>query len=984
MPMLRRLSSSAILLFLASSCSPANPEPVVVPTAPKPSAAPPPVVARTQATWSFPDSGGRADAQIDLGARGIFQVGERGRRWLIAQNGEVTQASVLIPQPLVDVQEHAGKLVIVGLDGTVYEVKEPLGPPVASHAPKKDAAEGEGPITHAAGKEAIFGLFHDGAFRRSGDFGVSWSDVKLPLRPGEEPVGLAANKRGEVMVLLHPQRVLFSADDGATFNALATPGIGAESIERDGHDDLYLRGYGQERFAKLLSGPWRLQAVKDAPEPLASHVGKQKPSSHEVVHRQLAGSRLVTMLETSDDKYTKKSVAVSVAPLGQMPAAPFEIEPALSRWSPVRVAGHEGTVVVAVYDQDADPPVTRIRRTTDEGKTWELVGSLEGREKGQFHLAVGPSWIAVGELCNPKTKDCTPPQVKVGNKAWAPLDIAAKLQPQSFLFDAAHDRLLLLASRESERVLLEGKLSGGPLGIVDVELPRGQVSAATLDTKGDVRLVYASPTRLVKVTAGKTPSVGKPLHLPFHTYEIDLAGDRGYAHWGDKAWETLDGGEHWAEVAPGPSGNVRCTAIGCVEGGAVRMGWDLNPGDPAPLESSLTEPKDKPKPTKPPKPTTPAKEISLACTASGPWKKMAGQVPRAGDTAFEGDVRFVSPIYGGFGDSDSMFVTKGSGAPQKITLLGPQPKMTESKTVRSWTHTSSAGIVAARYQFQLGKTASGGYNPVDVELGWYSTARGKSGKVKLPKVPAFRVGRSSPSALAEVVNNNILFLPNNGDAQLHFITDAGKITLIPRPKTPDVYGVFDHAIKIGERIVLASTMNGIHATLAATDDMGKNWTVSTWTLGQSSALTSLGGKPTLFLREGWGVVEPHALLSFDSVTPDPPALVPIDTKKLDAATASLTACNAKSTGFLAEIMTGDETPYLTVKIDGKTEADKRELGSEARVLRIGEGGAACVQSIVAGGGEASAVIAPSDMTHAWLVRPKDEGSEYRPLSCKAP
>src|SRR4051812_7947829 len=198
MPILRRLSSSAIVLFVCS-CGPANPEPVVVPPAPKPVASTqPPVVARTQAKWLFPDSGGRADAQLDLGAKGIFQVGERGRRWLIAANGEVTQASILIPQPLVDVQEHAGKLVIVGLDGTVYDLNDPLGPAVASHAPKKESVEGEAAITHAAGKEAIFGLLHGGTFRRSLDFGVSWSDVKLPLRPGDEPVGLAANKRGEV------------------------------------------------------------------------------------------------------------------------------------------------------------------------------------------------------------------------------------------------------------------------------------------------------------------------------------------------------------------------------------------------------------------------------------------------------------------------------------------------------------------------------------------------------------------------------------------------------------------------------------------------------------------------------------------------------------------------------------------------------------------------------------------------------------------
>ncbi|MGZ3454904.1 MAG: hypothetical protein ACXVEF_35205 [Polyangiales bacterium] len=975
-----------LALVLLGACGPANPEPVPPPPAPKPVAstvAPKPE--RTQAKWMFPDSGGRADAQIDLGPKGIFQVGERGRRWLVAPNGDVAQASVLVPQPLVDVQDHGGKLTLIGLDGTTYEVKEPLGPVVATHP--VPVVEGTEAVTHSAGKDAIFGLLRDGTFRRSVDGGATWASTKLQLRPGEEAVAMVSNKRGEAMVLLHPQRVLLSVDDGATFNALATPGIGAESLERDGHDELWLRGYGMERFAKLMAGPARLQVVKEQPEPLASHVGKQKPNAHEAVHRQLAGSRLVTLLETSDDKYSKKSVALSVSPLGQTPGAPFEIEPSLPRWSSVRIAGHENTVVVAVYDGDADPPVTRIRRTTDEGKTWESVGTLEGKEKGQFHLAVGPNWIVVGELCNPKTKDCAPPQAKIGAKAWAPIDIAAKLQPQSFLFDAAHERVLLLASRSSdERVLLEGKVGGGPFSIVDVELPRGSISASTIDGKGEVRLVYASPTRLVKVTPGKTPTVSQPLHLPFHTYEIDLAGDRGYAHWGEKAWETLDGGEHWAQVAPGPSGNVRCTAIGCVEGGAVRFGWDLNPGDPAPLEASVTEPKDKPKtkPT-PPKPTAPAKEIAISCTQSGPWKKMAGQTPRAGDASYDGDVRFVAPVYGGFGESDTVIVAKGSSAPQKITLLGPAPKETEGKAVRSWNHSSSTGIVAARYQFKFGKTETGAYNPVDVELGWYSTVRGKSAKIKLPKVPAFRVGRSSPSALAEVVDGGIIFLPNNGDAQLHFITDAGKITLIPRPHTPDVYGVFDHAIKIGDRIVLASTMGGIHATLASTNDLGKTWTVSTWTLGHTSALTSLAGKPTLFLREGWGVVEPHALISFDSVTPDPPAMTPIDTKKLDAATASLTACTLKSTGFLAEVMASDETASITVKVDGKTDQDKLDLASEGRVLRIGEGGAACVSTIVAGGGgDVTAVIAPNDMTHAWLVRPQGEGSEYRALSCKAP
>jgi hypothetical protein len=357
-------------------------------------------------------------------------------------------------------------------------------------------------------------------------------------------------------------------------------------------------------------------------------------------------------------------------------------------------------------------------------------------------------------------------------------------------------------------------------------------------------------------------------------------------------------------------------------------------------------------------------------------------VPRASDATFAGDVRFVTRTWSIFGQPETLWIARGNKAPEKMTLLGPSPKEDDKLAIRTWASESPLGRVSARFAFRYGKTPSGGYNPVDVDLGWYSATRGKSAKVHLAKVAAFRVGRSSPSALTAVVDGGLIFLPYTGDAPLYFVSDAGKITTMPRPPA-DEWERYDHAVRIGDRIVLAANNFSTVVRLASTSDNGKTWSTTTWSMGEAATLVTHGGKPAL-------VVDDHAgdavrFVSFDALTPDPPALTLVEAKKLDDATGSLTACDAKSAGFVTDVPASASTPMINVSVSGKTDQDKLEVAYESRVMRIGDG-AACVNAIVAGGGNEEVVIfSPSDMAHAWWVRAgKDDGSEARPLTCKGP
>ena len=70
----------------------------------------------------------------------------------------------------------------------------------------------------------------------------------------------------ELAELFAPQRVFASQDDGATWQALPTPGVGARRLLVDANGDLVIEGL--EASAVLRTGPLRLDRMAGAPRPI--------------------------------------------------------------------------------------------------------------------------------------------------------------------------------------------------------------------------------------------------------------------------------------------------------------------------------------------------------------------------------------------------------------------------------------------------------------------------------------------------------------------------------------------------------------------------------------------------------------------------------------------------------------------------------------------------------------------------------------------
>jgi len=1005
-----RIAPSIVFLAFVG-CGPATPPPEPPKPPAKPVATTPTKVEQTHATWKFQSPAGVAHAQINLGDKGTLQVGQRGRRWLFDKAGsEPKQAGTLAPQDLVDARVEGAKILLLGEEGEVFTISDPLGPIESMKPSPKDQKA----FSFRAGKQALLGLEKDGSLLRSTDGGATWAKNKVPMRPGDLAVALAANKRGEALVLIHPQRVLYSSDDGATWAPIGTPGIGATSLMRDANDDLFLRGASHEKFAKLSGG--KLEGKDAKPAALLSRTTDEQLKKSWNTRRMLAGNRLVSLIETPSPTTKFKKLEIAIAPLsGDLPA-PTVLEPAMPKWGArVMASGYDASVVLALVDEQSDPPATKFIRTTDDGKNWEQLGSLSGRLGWSFPIFAGPNWIIVGEVCDEETKTCKPASAKVGTGEWKELPLQPKSTLSAVEYDPAHDRVWVLASSGDAPVLLTSKLKEASFTASGVELPRSHPRAATVDAKGWLRLAYNSPTRIMRVA----PDLGvhPALYLPFQAHDIDLFGDRGFAYDGDDAYETTDGGEKWLKVAGATSGPVQCTTGGCVQGGVVRLGWDL-PNESATFVSATTTPPPKAKkeyadddydedyyapPTKMSSSSSaPAPApLHLTCTPSGAWKPYDAQLnASSADIALDGDVRFSYTSMAKDG-AVSLLVARGSTPPSTVKVLGPDPKRKPTDAIRDrhWTQKSNEGFASVRYSFSTEfKDGESKYQPVDVDLGWYSAATGKTGKAKIDKVPSFRVAQSSASAMMAIVEGGLLFLPNSGDAPLYFVRENGKVENLPRPPSEDA-GYTD-AVKFGNKIVLARLRYG-DATLASTTDNGKTWSTVTWTLGVGSSLAAVDGKAALVLGQSLYAMNtaPNALLPFDGLPNDPPDTMRIDLGKLQIGESGFSACTPKSRqGLRVELANSRERRSVMVAIkadkNDKEKDDKPAFMSGApmrmlsQISRIDSTGNACTDGVLVGdmyGGQQDALISPHDLGKGWLLRHVSgnwQKLEARALACK--
>lgn len=965
--MRRALLSSLVVLITA--CAPAAPEPVVPVAKPEPPKPPPPKAEAPHATWLFADTLSPAVAQLDLGDT-TLQVGGRGRRWKLGKDA-IESSPVLFAQTLIDVRREGKQFLFLGIDGTTYLTDDPLGPSKVIHRTPTEKA------IYAMGKSAIFGVGDDGTLYRSTNAGESFQKSKSPMAPGDVVAGLVANARGEALLLVHPQRVFLSIDDGASFTPLATPGIGAAGLARDADNDLYLTGTLTEKRAKLTGSPARLEITTDFAELKKLEAKAPPKKSKSAPRRSLAGDRVVTINEEIDPASKRKKIEVSVGPIGGELGQPYVLVPSASPFIKVRVEGYANNVVVSYDDPQLEPRAVHFVRTTDDGKTWDQLGALEGADGIGFGLLVGPGWLAVPELCGP-TPPCAPARLKVGLKDWQALGVAQGARPLSAHFDLKNDRAFIVTSDLTGIGVYAGK-KDGPFKPLAVSVPLGKTPpvASTVDKDGVLRLVFSHQYDIVKVAAdGK----GKSSYLPFRPDGISLAGDRAYAWKHDQAWESADAGDTWAKVAAGSTGYAECGPTGCLQGSSVRVGWEL-PDPQKPLIASTAQPADSNDPA--PSKTKPA-PLPIACKTTGPAQSFEGSFD-TNHSAIDGDVRFVA------WQADStpgsyISVARGAAAPKKIPLLG-KPPTGKDLSVRTWSSSNALGHVGVRYSFStVVKTDADGakkYNPVDVELGWYNAVTGKSHKASIPKVKPFRVGSSGPSALTSVVEGGLLFLTGRGEAPLYFVREDGKVEALTRPTGVDDFG-FTEGYKRGNQILLTQQRVEEVAMIGSTDG-GKTWTSAVWSLGSPSTLDVFDGKPSLILGVGLFGGEMAGAIPLDSVTNDPPAALRWLKTPAPVTDKGLNAC-AKQTGVRFHLE-GDMPREAKFTVSGDEAG--LEIDSVAATMRLQTDGSTCVDSIYgrtyddAADRERYVVFTPRDPTHGWLVTRKGWGGklEARPIAC---
>jgi len=969
--MVRRGLLSSIVLFAA--CSPAPP-PEVKSAVATPPAKPPAPAEQTHARWLLNEAIGKPTAELDLGDKGVLQVGRGGRRWRVGRDGAVEASSFLLATDLIDVRRSGDKFLILGVDGTVYVVDDALGPAKSTRpSPSKDA-------TFAAAHDALLGVDPDGTLHRSTDGGATWKKSGVGVPKGDTAVSIAADARGEVLLLSHPQRMLVSNDDGATFAPLATPGIGATFVRRDAKDDLWLRSEMMNKDAKLLGGPLRLEVATTFVEPTAPKTDASIKKPKNEPRKQLVGSRLVTLAEESDATTKRKKIEINVAPLAGGDTPNYVLVGSGSSLTRVHLAGHENIVVAGVYDPDAEPRGIKLFRTTDDGKNWEPVGLIEGSEDVGFRIAAAPGVIVIGGTCG-VAPPCMPARMKVGTKDWKPLGIPADARFGALAFDADRDRMFVLTVEDSGTAVYAAK-RGDALKKIETNFGKGTPRAATVDKEGTLRVAFSPPWRIEKI--GSDLKVRPASYLPFEPKAIDLSSERGYAWTQDHAWETADGGERWASVPSGANGSVACASTGCLQGGAVRLGWDL-PNPSATLIASTATPTtgSSGKPVAVPAAGPP---LEATCKVTGPWKPYTGDLGITQRGGLDGNVRFVATIFDeGFGTIRGVTVARGAAPPTQFNLLGAAPKETASIAVRHSTDMTSRGIVVARYTFSLtppkdpAPDGARRYNPVDTELAWYSSATGKVHKTTLPKVKPFRVGRTSPGALVEIVEGGLLFLPLSGEAPMYFVNNAGKVQTFPRPPSSDDFG-FSAAVKNGNQLVLTEN-RGEDTVLTISNDAGKTWASSVWTTGESATLNAIDGKATLVLGNSSGGGTPAGMLPFTSLTPDPPLAV----RWAPPAAKSLVACTKPGVLMPAGLDDGSRVVHITVSGD----TGPMEFSTHAATLRGGADGSTCVDLVVAHGEYEPYVhqlfVSPADPTHGWFTREKEpEKFEARPITCTLP
>lgn len=878
----------SIFLLALGACGPATS------VAPKPNTAiatPPPKLPAPEspARWSLhPTHGSSLRAKLELASGGTLYVGDGGERWLDKKDGSAPIASsILLPEPLAAAAHAAdGKsILVVGKSGTIYTANDPLGAITGTKAPPQKLR------SIAAGKSAILGIGDSGALVRTIDAGNSWAKVDLPSGFGTL-VELAMNDQGAGVALFAPQRALVTTDDGATFQATPTPGVGARGVLLDVNGDLVINGL--EASAVLKLSPTRFEKVARAarsegfdlagssdksPLAYALAIGSGKGA--------FVGARYVEAVAEPDDATRWR---VAIGPIGATLEAKKVVE--LNGCTSVFVGGDPtpgGAIYVACDGQGkkskpssmgsgpsgyVPPDVAQLHlyRTDDEGKTWRddgVVGS-EHSESGHVWVAPDKSLIVEGG-CKKSKSGCGegPPVIRVSSaKTFAKVGVPKTVtRIQMLAFAPGGAKAYSLARGYS-----------GPLGLL-VSTNAGKdftrtplPSIASADGKGeglsatrveptsvsvdDAGVIYATAhvaDEWALYTSDDDGQTIKVKLLPFKADAVAMVGKHGFAYERHgKGWESADGGATWSDVGAPPLGAgtlqseqlLACGLYGCFIGDrATRVGWG---GGAAPSSDPTTGTVGKPSYATP-----------LKCALEGTWTALGAVLDAP--TAYEADAgngaRWMAIKHDPLKGSVSVVLGKaGKDAKSPIetrdvSLFGPGGKDTATAVLPQ-----VEGVAAIRYAFKRDKPAKGSTTSaitagqkVDVDVAWYLAATGKVHKATihgagpLDAHDVITGGKDSAShaniGLLSIAIGGVHVRPFAGRPEdpLYFVHDNGKVDRLSWPEMPTKDGsgallsLRPDAVRVGNRsVVIGVSGPGLQLYSAWGNESGTAWESRTW------------------------------------------------------------------------------------------------------------------------------------------------------------
>jgi hypothetical protein len=989
--------SGFVFVFVACvACGGGNPQ-VVMPPLHITAAPPQPTPQRARWIFSHPERG--LVGKLDLGDGNVLYIGQNGRRELAKKDDPLVDAPTLALGDLIGVMKTPkGEFAFVAGDGSVFTSKEPLG---TLESAKPGPIGPEHPNTKlgspTTGKAAILGIHPDGRLMRSADYGGSWQavDYTAGAKPYGRLVSVALDAKGNGVALHFPQRLFVTHDDGASWAPLASNHMGVRNMQRDGRDRIFVTGFGYVRAT--LEGNALVQtndypkgvyeAPKTDPAQAAANASGSERSETKTI---LTGDRVVELAEITRHGKVRE-IEIASAALGEKPEKPITNTDLVGGSGMSKhIAGYGKELVYLRDDDDADEnaATTTLFRSKDYGATWQKESQLQGVDVAEgegINIAAGPKgWVYVTSLC-PKDEssgsNCSHKQIRpAGATAFEDMAFTEEFEPKEFAFDEAQNKVYAIGLHEGHQYVYESPLAQNKFSRTKLLDASSYVKTAiSVDNKGVLR-AFEFDTSKQNWVLHKLGADGKEqlLYVAADRGTIALTGSRGIIFAGrDHGWETNDGGETWMRVATnGFAHDLVCSDAGCVNGDAQRVGWDL---------PAITNQEKITAQTEPVKPTTTTPVVNhppsitpkeIACKVTGTAQTVS-TTPSTEMVDGVGADRWATVKH----DTDSKIsiVVGTKNAVRELPLLAALPKPpakapANPEELRAGERTLDDGVVAARYRF-VPRAGGGSYNPVDVELAWWSAVSGKTVHHTLPKVAAFRVSRYGFSGTPQLVDGGLLFQGATADSA-YFIHDDGKVDSIPMPKG----GTVHEAERLKTRWLLADTEGGA-VQLSATDDAGKTWKQTAWGLDSwgNIGLELIENKTTVSL----GTSSAHTLLfPVDAnLADDPPAPIVIDNASVD------TACDAKAGRHrFTSYISSDRRP-LRVAIDTTT------FSPSQRVMHDAAGGKTCTSAYISSGyytskGYETAFIYPetNGTFTGWRFRRQDDtkktGMIAEPLTCK--